>query len=384
MSFFTRAILITVVFTLYLFWRFVKGERRQAIRAALLFVAIASLFLAPMLYRSEEHPIRGNWLQALNWSSYIAMGYLAYLIIYALVADVATNLLKIKASPGRREFLSRTGKNSAIALAAVSTGVGFWEAVKKPQVDRVSVPVDGLPPGLEGLKIAQISDLHVGPTISRERVQLVVEAINELEPDLIAVTGDMVDGSVAQLREDTAPLAGLKARHGVFYCTGNHEFYSGVEDWMKEFARLGFKVLDNRHEVIEIEGSKLVVGGVHDYRAERWSSAGYVTSATKAFEGAPSEGFRLLLAHQPKSCIEAEKAGVNLQLSGHTHAGQFIPFSWIVHFTQPYIQGLNRHAERMWVYVNRGTAWWGPPVRLGVPSEISLLTLTDSKIGPKA
>jgi predicted MPP superfamily phosphohydrolase len=198
--------------------------------------------------------------------------------------------------------------------------------------------------------------------------------VNRLEPDLVAITGDLVDGSVPELRSHVAPLARLSSKHGSFFVTGNHEYYSGVLPWLVELKRLGIKVLHNEHVVIERGGAQLVLAGVPDYNAGHFDES-HRSDPQQALAGAPQNaGARVLLAHQPRSAPAAAEAGFDLQLSGHTHGGQFLPWNFFVRFQQPFTAGLHR-LGRMWVYVSRGTGYWGPPKRFGAPSEITELVL---------
>ena len=249
---------------------------------------------------------------------------------------------------------------------------------------RIDVPVTGLPPALEGFTIAQISDLHVGPTIRRVYLQRIVERVNALQADLIAVTGDLADGGVPELSEHTAPLAALSARHGAFFVTGNHEYYSGAAAWVAEVGRLGLNVLENEHIVLNHDGEDLVVAGVTDYDAHRFDPA-WRSDPQGAIRGAPSGAIAVLLAHQPRSVGAAAKAGFDLVLSGHTHGGQFLPWNFFVPLQQPFTSGLHRLGE-LWLYVSRGTGYWGPPKRFGAPSEITVLRLTaaDMASAPRA
>ncbi len=256
----------------------------------------------------------------------------------------------------------------------ITSAAGLARAVQGPEVREVDVPVPGLHPDLEGLTIAQISDLHVGTTIREPYVSGVVDQILALQPDLIAVTGDMVDGSVERLREHVAPLGRLKAPLGVHFVTGNHEYYSGAEPWLEHFARLGMRVLSNENRILENGDARLLIAGVPDPVASRWN-VGISSSPMKAIEGAEPAHFKLLLAHRPGACFEAAQAGFDLQLSGHTHAGQFYPWAFYVPFAHPYVRGLNRHEDRLWVYVNAATGYWGPPNRFGIPPEITLIRL---------
>jgi uncharacterized protein len=198
-----------------------------------------------------------------------------------------------------------------------------------------------------------------------------------LNVDLIAVTGDLVDGSVQQLSVHTAPLAGLTARHGAYFVTGNHEYYSGERAWTAEIRRLGMHVLKNEHVVLEHDGTSLVLAGVTDYSAHHFDPAQRSDPAA-ALRGAPADaGARILLAHQPSSATAAANAGFDVQISGHTHGGQFWPWNLFVHFFQPFSGGLHR-LKNLWIYVSRGTGYWGPPNRFGVPSEITRIRLVPA------
>jgi predicted MPP superfamily phosphohydrolase len=228
--------------------------------------------------------------------------------------------------------------------------------------------------GLQGFTIVQISDVHVGPTIGRDYVDAVVRSVNRLEADMVAVTGDLVDGRVPDLAPHVAPLAGLQSRHGTYFVTGNHEYYSGAAPWIAELRRLGMRVLLNEHVVLSHDGAPLLVAGVTDYSAHHFDAA-HRSDPLAALAGAPSEAtVRLLLAHQPRSAEAAGRAGFDLQLSGHTHGGQFWPWNHFVRFQQPFTAGLHRW-DALWVYVSRGTGYWGPPKRFGAPSEITAVRL---------
>jgi predicted MPP superfamily phosphohydrolase len=270
--------------------------------------------------------------------------------------------------------------DSALAvpiLAALFTLVGFVNARRRARVRRVDVPIADLPAPLHGFSIAQISDIHVGATIKRDYLNGIVDAVNDLGADMIAVTGDLVDGSVAQLAPHTAPLSRLSARHGAFFVTGNHEYYSGASDWVDEVRRLGLAVLMNEHVVLQHEGAAVVVAGVTDYSAGHFDPA-HRSDPAAAIAGAPRDaGVRLLLAHQPRSAFAAAPAGFDLQLSGHTHGGQFFPWIFLVRLQQPFTAGLHR-LGKLWVYISRGTGYWGPPKRLGAPSEITYLRLVPA------
>jgi predicted MPP superfamily phosphohydrolase len=268
---------------------------------------------------------------------------------------------------------TRLSAIGVMALTCAVTAIGFVMARSVARVVDVDVPVAGLPAALHGFTIAQISDVHVGPTIKRPFVERIVERVNRLNADVIAITGDLVDGSVAELAAHTQPLARLASRHGTFAVTGNHEYYSGARAWIGELSRLGARVLVNEHVVIEHEDAHVVLAGVTDYSAHHFDPS-HRSDPRGAVRGAPQGAVKVLLAHQPRSAALAAAAGFDLQLSGHTHGGQFWPWNLFVRLQQPFTAGLVR-LGRMWLYISRGTGYWGPPMRFGIPSEITLIRL---------
>jgi predicted MPP superfamily phosphohydrolase len=266
--------------------------------------------------------------------------------------------------------------DSALAvplLAALITLIGYLNVRRLPRVVTVGIPLENLPPELVGFTLVQISDIHVGPTIKRAYVEAIVHRVNQLNADVVVITGDVVDGSVPQLSGDTAPLAKLASRHGTFVVTGNHEYYSGAAAWVDEFRRLGLTPLMNGHVVITHGTASLVLAGVTDFNAALFDAT-QKSDPAAALVGSPAGLPRILLAHQPRSADAAEAAGFDLQLSGHTHGGQFWPWNHLVRLQQPYTAGLHRHG-RLWVYTSRGTGYWGPPKRFGAPAEITRIRL---------
>lgn len=276
----------------------------------------------------------------------------------------------------RRDFLRESSRWGALVLTVGSFGRAAVDANDmRPTVVRVDVPIRDLPPALEGVRIVQISDVHIGQ-IRHERhlIDEVVAAVNGLNADMIALTGDMTDGTVAQLRERLVPLMQMKAQYGRFFVTGNHEYYTEkAENWLAEWSRMGFTTLQNQHVVLNVNGSSLVVAGVHDLRSGH-RHATHVCSPQAALSGAPSAP-TILLAHHPDTAQLTEDLPIDLQLSGHTHAGQYFPGTWIVRWVHDFKAGLNPRG-RGWVYVNSGTGYWGPALRsTDVLSEVTLLTL---------
>ena len=277
--------------------------------------------------------------------------------------------------PERRLFLARLVGGAVVCGVFGVTGIAIRSALASPEVKRVSVSLSRLPRALSGLKVVQISDLHVSPTLGRAYVAGVVDKINAAQPDVVAITGDLVDGSVAALRHAVAPLRRIRARFGVFFVTGNHEYYAGADAWIAELSRMGIRVLHNACVEVGEGNATLYVAGIDDWTAHRFGSQ-HGADMAQALSGCDPSKEILLLAHQPKVIDEAAERGVGLVLSGHTHGGQIFPFGCFVRLQQPYIAGLHRHgASGTQIYVSRGTGYWGPPMRLRAPSEITLLEL---------
>lgn len=315
-----------------------------------------------------------EWSDRLAWIGLTTIGLFSSLLVFTLLRDIVLLIAGvIVAAPAMLAF-ERISAVATMALAGLATLVGLFNARRRAAVVDVEVPVANLPVELHGFSIAQISDVHVGPTIKQEYVAAIVEAVNDLDADVIAVTGDVVDGSVRQLAAHVAPLSRLRSRHGTYFVTGNHEYYSGAHAWTQEFRRLGMHVLMNEHVVLTHREHQVVVAGVTDYSAHHFDVSQRSDPAA-ALQGAPASAVvKILLAHQPRSAEAAAAAGFDLQLSGHTHGGQFWPWNHFVRFQQPFTAGLNRLRD-LWVYTSRGTGYWGPPMRVGAPSEITRLRL---------
>ena len=347
--------------------------------AAIALVAwlVASVLLVPQGLSRRRSGARA---ERLAWAGLIAMGSFSSLLVLTVMRDVALGAAAAVARLSPMLAWPRAAAVTAIAVplgALAFTLLGLYNARRRARVRDVDVPIEGLPEALRGFTIAQVTDLHVGPTIRRPYVDAVVDAVNALDADVIALTGDLVDGHVGELAPHTAPLQRLTARHGAFAVTGNHEYYSGVTAWVGELRRLGVNVLMNEHVVIDHDGAPLLLAGVTDFGAHHFH-ASHRSDPQAALAGAPVDAHvRVLLAHQPASAPAARDAGFDLQLSGHTHGGQFFPWNHFVRFWQPFTAGLNRLGD-LWVYVSRGTGYWGPPKRLGAPSEITRLRLVPA------
>ncbi len=276
-------------------------------------------------------------------------------------------------SPSRRQFLRRVTGGAALAVGSSSVASGMFEARGEHATVDVEVKLRKLPRALDGFTIVQLSDLHVGMTIDQAFVQRVVDHANRLSPDLIALTGDLVDGQVADLRDDVAPLAQLRARHGVFAITGNHEYYAGADAWIAEITRLGARYLRNERVAIGAGDASFDLAGVDDYSAA--GVPGHGEDIAAAVAGRDPARALVLLAHQPRQVKRAALHGVDLQLSGHTHGGQIWPWHYIVRVQQGGLLAGRYEHQGTQLYVTRGCGYWGPPVRLLAPLEITRVIL---------
>ena len=349
---------------------------------------LGALPIIPIILRSKGY--EDKFVDLFSWAGYISLGFFVLTFLAVMTKDLVYLVLGLISKfssgyslgaidPHRREFIQKLLSIGIITATGTSTLKGLYNARKGPTIVKTNIPINNLHKDMDGLKIAQISDLHVGPTIKKGYVENVVNEVNELNPDIIAITGDMVDGSVKYLSNHVEPLKDLHANIGTFFVTGNHEYYSGVDQWLDKTNQLGFTNLLDSHEVIKKGKGRLTLGGVTDYRSSTIKSS-HKSDAKLAFDKAPKNIPKILLAHQPWSIHNAHEAKTDLQLSGHTHGGQFWPFVYPVRWANPYTAGLHNHNGTM-IYVNRGTGYWGPPLRLGVESEITLVTLaTKNKI----
>jgi predicted MPP superfamily phosphohydrolase len=378
-----------VVLHVYVGRRLIGGSHLQGRARAIAWGLVAVMGLLPPLTFLALRGVKAGPWESTQWLGYLLMGMSSIVLIMVITVDVLrlgralVLRLRSRASasaaasehdPRRRAFLGRAINLGIVGGAGSVTGVGVVQAQQLPDVVEVEVPIAGLPPEAEGFRIVQISDVHVGPTIKGDFLSGVVDRINELRPDLVAVTGDLIDGWVEQLRDEVAALGRIQARHGAFFVTGNHEYYWDGLAWCDLVRSFGLTVLVNEHRVIDHDGAKLLLAGVPDVSAGSMVAA-HASNPSQACEGAP-EGCcaKILLAHQPRSIYAAAKAGYDLMISGHTHGGQYFPMNLLVYLAQPYVAGLERH-EDTWIYVSRGTGYWGPPVRVGAPHEITLLRL---------
>jgi predicted MPP superfamily phosphohydrolase len=361
----------------YVGWRLLSALRAGPFEAVAGITLLVGFCLFIPLAMRARNLLDRRLADRLAWVGFTAMGFFSTLFVLTLLRELVLAGTHLFMSGEQARLWIIPSAQATLLLAIFMTVAGMIVARRRPAIVEVRIPVLDLPRALHGFSIAQISDVHVGSTIKRGFVEGIVRRVNGLNADLVAITGDLVDGSVQELSAHTAPLSGLTARHGTYFVTGNHEYYSGERAWTEEIRRLGIRVLKNEHVVLRHDGASLVLAGVTDVSAHHFDPAQRSDPAA-ALNGAPADaGARILLAHQPSSATAAAKAGFNVQISGHTHGGQFWPWNLFIRFFQPFTGGLHRLAT-LWVYVNRGTGYWGPPNRFGVPSEITRIRLVPA------
>lgn len=379
---------LLALMTVYVWKRFVKDTTREGrVRRFLTAVVIglALLLVATLVVPRFTAVSKSGWYA---WPGYLWFGLLAYLFLTMLVLEPVRLALRgwakrQRTAPpeehgphalNRRMFIARA---SAVAAGTASLGlVGFGAATALGPPDLLTVPVRlrRLHPAFRGFRIAVVSDIHLGPLAGRAHTERIVEIINGAECDLVAIVGDLVDGTVEELGPAVAPFQDLAAREGTFFVTGNHEYF--VEDtaaWLNELERRGVQSLRNENTLIRRGGAAFDLVGVNDLAGEERDEP---PDFDRALAGVDDSRPTILLAHQPVMVSQAAARGVDLQLSGHTHGGQMWPFHYVVETVQPSLAGLSTVGDTQ-LYVTRGAGFWGPPVRIGAPPDITVLTLEN-------
>ena len=358
----------------YVWARLVRDTHLPPNAARLLTLLIVALGVSLPLALIASRLFSTSAVRPAIWVAFVWMGMGFLFVAFLGIADLgrlAATLVQRLRDPGpidpeKRVFLARTLAAGVGGVVAGLSALGVRSALGAVQIKELEIRLRGLPRELSGFRLVQISDVHVGPLLRKDWVAQVVDRVRSLSPDLVAITGDLVDGSVRELRDQVAPLARIEAKHGVYFTTGNHEYYSGAEDWYAHLPSLGVRPL--RNERVEIAPG-LDLAGIEDPTG--------APDLQRALEGRDPSRALVLMAHQPRQFREAARQGVSLTLSGHTHGGQIWPFSWIVALAQPYLAGLHRRGESQ-LYVSRGTGFWGPPMRVFAPAEITLLRLVPA------
>jgi predicted MPP superfamily phosphohydrolase len=353
-----------------------SGQRKAL--AILSGVMLLSIIFGMLMIRSLPRQISAP----IAWVVFTWMGILLLLTLTVFATDIIYMATKAAepnhlADPARRMALQKMFGFAALGATGLLSGFAMWNALRPVAVKPLSIALKRLPVALNGLRIVQLTDLHLGPTIDGEWLKQVVAKTNALNPDIIAITGDLVDGSVQELGGFASALANLKSKYGVFFVTGNHEYYSGVDQWIAYLPTLGIRVLRNERVTVAINGSKIDIAGIDDFSAHEF--AGHGPDLPKALAGRDTDRPVILMAHQPRAITEAAALGVDLQLSGHTHGGQIWPWNYLVYLQQPYVKGLHRVPDSdTQIYVSDGTGYWGPPMRLGTSAEITDITLLSA------
>lgn len=368
-------------------WSYTYYKAIQTFPAHELLIVPCSLLLFLVmigwLFVYHAHPdwVERLWFRLIIWFGTLMMGLWATFILLSIPLDViflGNYVVQMIFNSSAHNPVALVTVHQKInyfllILSACFAGIGFLGALGGPKVKKITISTNNVPQELDDMTIIQISDLHVGPTIRQFYVDRVVKLANAANPDFIVVTGDLADATAESIEQHLEPLARLEARHGIYYVTGNHEYYWGIEGWLDKVKQLGFQPLINEHKVIHANGINILIAGVTDHIGGHFHHS-HKPNIVKALQSDEITQFKILLAHRPDVCFEAEKLGVNLQLSGHTHAGQFFPFNLLLPLAYKYYRRANQHGN-LQLYVNPGTGYWGPANRFGVPSEITLLTL---------
>jgi predicted MPP superfamily phosphohydrolase len=318
---------------------------------------------------------------ALAWAAYTWLGLAFLLVMTTLASDAALGLVGAALpSGGGVGGLARGRALLVMLVATAAAAAALRQGLAPPRLRRVEIALSRWPRALDGFRIAQLSDLHIGPLLDRRFAALVATRVNELDADLVAVTGDLVDGSVRRVGAEVEPLGALRARHGVYFVTGNHDYYSGADGWVARVVELGWRPLRNQRVAIGAGRASFDLAGVDDRHGNLVDPGGGEDLGRALAERDPARAV-VLLAHDPTSFKDAARCGVDLQLSGHTHGGQIWPFRWFVRAVVPWVEGLHRVGASV-LYVSRGTGFWGPPMRLGAPAEITEITLRAGELTP--
>jgi uncharacterized protein len=339
-------------------------------------VVVGTLAFAAAFVGLPAMMMLGHGRRHLDWAAVTGdalLGAIWVLFVWSVLAQLLR--LALLGSGVDDPDRSRIVAEAVVGVVVVLLGWGYAEAMRVPRTRRVDVTIPRLGPGLDGLRVALITDTHYGPIDRTRWSAAVTDRVNELDADIVCHVGDIADGTV-QVREVQAmPLAAVRAKLARVYVTGNHEYIYEAQEWLDYMEGIGWEALHNRHVVLERGGDKLIVAGVDDATAKGSGDVGHGANLAAALDGAFPEAPVLLLAHQPKQVTRAVEAGVDLQVSGHTHGGQIWPFNFLVRLDQPVVHGLSRHGERTQLYTSRGAGFWGPPFRVFAPSELTVLTL---------
>ena len=378
------AVLLLGAIHVYLWRRLVRDTLRGRARRAGTAAAVALALLTP----ATLFGVASGTAEWLAWPGYLWVGLMFYLLMFLLVLElprfalmrrtdrrpVPEPVIEQAAGPSRRVVLSRGLAITAGLAASGTVGYGVRTALGPPVLDRQQIVLPRLARSMDGTRLVVVSDIHVGPLSGEAHVRRVVERINELDADVVAIVGDLVDGSVDGRGAAVAPVARIRTRHGAFFVTGNHEYYSGHEAWIDRLDDLGIRTLRNERTELLLRGGALDLAGVNDVAGSSFDDP---PDFARTFAGRDPDRPVVLMAHQPVQAHSAARYGVDLQVSGHTHGGQMFPFGALARLQQPVVSGLGR-VDGVPVYVTNGAGFWGPPVRVGAPPQVTLLQLRSS------
>ena len=363
----------------YVGWRFIWTLQTPSLYKSLILIILMLFYcLTFITFVFFFNKIENNIARIIAWLGFAGLGTVSLLFFIQVSADLlllAQSLLTKSHSfdPHRRAFLGLSAKTIVGGIAGVGSIWGMSQALKEPVIKRVEIKIEGLPERLKGFRMAQITDLHVGSMITGKFVERVAKKIQKLNADMLFFTGDAADGSVQSYGKHLNSLAEIKPKYGKYFVTGNHEYYSDMNGWLQLIEGLGFKILVNESQNIIVNDATIMITGIPD-RSGRHFSSFHKTDMEKAVGGMNSSDLKILLAHQPGDVEHATKYEFDLQLSGHTHGGQYFPFSLLVQMAHPFLKGLHKR-ENTWVYINQGTGYWGPPLRIGTEPEITEIVL---------
>ncbi len=371
----------TVLLSVYSYvgWRFLWTLQTPSLyKYSTLIILILFYCLTISTFIFYFNKIENYITQIIAWLGYAGLGIVSLLFFIQVGTDLlllAQSLLTKSHSfdPHRRAFLGLSAKTIVGGIAGVGAIWGMSQALKEPVIKRVEIKIKGLPESLKGFRMAQITDLHVGSMITGKFVERVTKKIQKLNADMLFFTGDAADGSVQSYGKHLNSLTEIHPKYGKYFVTGNHEYYSDMNGWLQLIEGLGFKILVNESQNIIVNDATIMITGIPD-RSGRHFSSFHKTDMEKAVGGMNSSDLKILLAHQPGDVEHATKYEFDLQLSGHTHGGQYFPFSLLVQMAHPFLKGLHKR-ENTWVYINQGTGYWGPPLRIGTEPEITEIVL---------
>ncbi|WP_064745495.1 metallophosphoesterase [Pseudonocardia acaciae] len=375
MTFLLAVVAVVVLLHVYLYWRLVHGVaggRKWRLAGAVVVALLGAGTLAAFGLRAA---LSADQTRTLSWVGYLWLVLALYVATVLAVAEVPRAVLRRRVDPSRRR-LPRVIAGAAVLVGAGTTGYGITQAAS-PQLVRREIPLDRWHPALDGFTIAVLSDVHIGAINGRPFLADVVDRVNAERTDLVAIVGDLVDGSVDELGPAASVLGTL--RSPAYFVTGNHEYFSGAEQWCEFLPTIGVRVLRNERVAVGRPGGPTFdLAGIDDRTAARSGEPGHGANLDAALAGRDQSRPVVLLAHQPVMVDQAARRDVDLQISGHTHGGQILPLGYVVLLDQPVLAGLTR-VGRTWLYVTRGVGFWGPPVRVGAPPEITLLTLRAAR-----